>query len=79
MIQYLETFFKEKELPHVSWELVDDAGVTHSIDSDVVLEHIEQTSVREQNGIADVIRRIDFKNGDVNDFLKHLAGAIINR
>lgn len=79
MIQYLETFFKEKKLPHVSWELVDDAGVTHFIDSDVVLEHIEKTSDREQNGIADVIRRIDFKNGDVNDFLKHLAGAIINR
>lgn len=78
MIQYLETFFEEKQLPDVSWELVNDAGKTHLIGNAVVIEHIEQTSVEEQNQIADVIRKIDFSDGDVNDFLKHLAGALIN-
>lgn len=78
LIKYLETFFKEKQLPDVSWELTADDGTTHFIGSDVVREHIASASADEQNKIADVIRRIDFANGDVNDFLKHLAGALIN-
>ena len=65
-------------MPYESWELVSDVGNVHLIDSDVVLEHMATATVAEQNKIADVIRRIDFANGDVNDFLKHLAGALIN-
>lgn len=78
MIKYLKTFFTEKQLPYASWNLFDDDGVRHLIDSDVVLEHIEHASADEQNKIADVIRKIDFANGDVNNYLRHLAGALIN-
>lgn len=78
LIKYLKTFFEEKQLPDASWELTSDDGTAHFIGNDVVLEHIASASVVEQNKIADVIRRIDFANGDVNDFLKHLAGALIN-
>lgn len=78
MIKYLKTFFDEKSLPYASWTLFDDDGVQHLIDSDIVLEHIATASAVEQNKIADVIRQIDFANGDVNDYLKHLAGALIN-
>lgn len=78
MIKYLKTFFAEKQLPYASWHLFDDDGVRHLIDSDVVLEHIEHASADEQNKIADVIRKIDFANGDVNNYLRHLAGALIN-
>lgn len=78
LIKYLKTFFEEKQLPDVNWDLTDDNGVSHLIGSEVVLEHIASASADEQNKIADVIRRIDFANGDVNDFLKHLAGALIN-
>jgi len=78
MTPYLKTFFEEKNLPEVSWELKDNNGVTHHIGSAVVLEAIEKAPQSEQSDIADVIRRIDFVNGDVNDYLKHLAGALIN-
>ncbi len=78
MTPYLTTFFAEKKLPYVSWELVDNAGVPHLIDSDVVLEAMEQAPQSEQKAIGNMIRRIDFANGDVNDYLKHLAGALIN-
>jgi len=78
LIKYLETFFEEKQLPYAYWELIADTGTPHLIDSNVVIEHIAMASVAEQNKIADVIRKIDFHNGDVNDFLKHLAGALIN-
>ncbi len=78
MTPYLKTFFAEKDLPEVDWELKDDEGVTHHISSAVVLEAIEKAPQNEQNYIADMIRKIDFNNGDVNDYLKHLAGALIN-
>lgn len=78
MIRYLETFFKEKQLPYVAWELVANDGVTHHIDNEVVIEHLKVAPVAEQEAVADTIRKIDFRNGDVNDYLKHLAGALIN-
>ncbi len=78
LIKYLKTFFEEKQLPDVSWELTADDGTAHFIGSDVVLEHIALASADEQNKIAKVIRVIDFDNGDVNLYLKHLAGALIN-
>lgn len=76
--QYLTTFFEEKQLPSASWELTSEDGTTHWIDSDVVIEHIMIAPSEEQKKIADVIRQIDFKNGDVNHFLKHLAQALVN-
>lgn len=79
MIPYLRTFFDEKDLPFVGWQLTDKNGVTHFINNVVVLEHIDQAPDREQEAIGDVIRKIDFRNGDVNDYLKHLAGALINQ
>jgi hypothetical protein len=78
LIKYLKTFFEEKQLPEVEWELTANDGTAHFIGSTVVIEHMATASAAEQNKIADVIRRIDFVNGDVNDFLKHLAGALIN-
>lgn len=78
MIRYLETFFKEKNLPCIEWEIVDDDGMSHFISNVIVMEHIETAPVAEQEAIATVIRKIDFANGDVNDYLRHLAGALIN-
>jgi len=79
MIPYLETFFAEKNLIEEEWELQDSDGTTHFISSAVVLEQIEIAPVHEQEAIANVIRKIDFANGDVNHFLQHLANAVINQ
>jgi len=76
--KYLHTFFEEKKLPSVSWELQDNEGTTHFIDSDFVDEAIFNAPQHEQKGIGDMIRKIDFANGDVNDYLKHLAQALVN-
>lgn len=78
-MKYLKTFFEEKDLPFQEWELVSEAGETHIISNEVVIEAVLNAPEHEQAGIADVIRKIDFQNGDVNHFLKHLAGALINR
>ncbi len=79
-MRYLKTFFAEKQLPFQQWELMATDGCAHVISNEVVIETIlNSCSTKEQKKIANVIRRIDYANGDVNDFLKHLAGGLINR
>lgn len=77
--QYLELFFEEKEINPTSWEIKGADGTTHFIDSDVVIEAILNCSNNEQAKIADMLRKIDFKNGDVVHYLEHLArGLVVN-
>ena len=77
--KWFNTFLEEKDLTPQSWELVDREGVTHWIGSDVVIEAIHNCSAQEQAGIKNMLVKIDFMNGDVMDYFKHLAGALINR
>lgn len=78
-LKWFERFLEEKNLPYASWELEDSNGVTNFIDNDVVIEAIKGAPAREQAGIKNMIVKIDFCDGDVNDYFKHLAGALINR
>jgi len=73
---YFYNFFSEKDIPDRLFEVEDDDGVTHKIPNAVVVEFIAQTSGGEKKKIEDTLRKIDFANGDVNHFLKYLAGAI---
>lgn len=73
---WFETFLEEKNLPEESWFIVAANGVEHFISTDVVIEHIKFASASEQKTIKDVIVRIDFVNGNVNHFFKHLAQAL---
>ena len=75
--RYLKTFFEEKNLEEVSWELTSSDGTWNLISNCVVLEAINGCPQSEKRGIANMIRRIDFANGDVNDYLKHLAQALV--
>lgn len=77
--RYLQTFFAEKDLPEVHWELTDKTGCVHWISNEVVIEAILGAPKHEQKAIGDVVRRLDFVNADINDYLQHLAGALINR
>ena len=76
---WFKTFLEEKNLPAVDWELTDNQGETNFIGSDVVIEAILGAPAHEQKGIKNMIVKIDFANGDVNDYFKHLAGALINQ
>ena len=76
--KYLRNFFAEKDLPTVTWELTDNDGTLHIISNAVVVEHMVTCPVSEAKDLANVLRRIDFANGDVDHFLKHLAGALAN-
>lgn len=73
--KYLRDFFAEKDIPEVIFD-VEGPGGSNSIPNGVVVEHITTCGADEAEQIADVLRKIDFHNGDTNDFLRHLAGAI---
>ena len=73
---FFHTFFSEKDIPHKVFKVKDSMGVEHMIPNEVVIEHIAQTRGGEARQIEQVLRKIDFANGDVNHFLAHLAKAI---
>jgi nicotinic acid phosphoribosyltransferase len=76
---YLNNFFDEKQITYEMFEIVDKSGILHIIDTDYVIETIKVCRQSEQNKIALVLRKIDFKNGSVNHFLKYLAIGIVNK
>jgi len=78
--KYLKTFFEEKGIDREERFTVE--GVEHPVFGKhempygVVIDTIMQAPKDEQKKIADMIRRIDFQNGDVKHYLRHLAKAI---
>ena len=75
---YLNRFFTEKEIRFEMFEIKDKSGTLNFIDTDVVIETIKNCCEEEQKKIANVLRQIDFRNGDVNHFLKYLAVGLVN-
>ena len=74
--KWFNTFLSEKNLPCKSWDIT--VGDTfHIIDSDVVIEAIKNAPAHEQKGIKNMLVRIDFQNGDVLRYFKHLAHGLI--
>ncbi len=74
--RYLRTFFDEKQLPIESWTVEAPGGTPNHFDTEIVIERIFAAPESEQQAIGDTIRRIDFGNGDVNRFLRHLSKAL---
>ena len=74
--RYLVTFFEEKDIDKEERFEVEGASGANSIPYGVVIEAILATGREEQTGIANMLRRIDFRNGDVRAYLRHLAQAL---
>ena len=73
---YLATFFDEKQLDERIYEVDAPGGTCNMIPSTAVIERVLTTRGEEADAIADIVRKIDFANGDLHHFLKHLAGAM---
>jgi hypothetical protein len=76
MPDFITTFFNEKQLDERTYEVPGPGGTLNMIDSDVVIDHIKLTRGEERKQIEGILRRIDFMNGDVHHFLRHLAQAL---
>lgn len=75
--KWIDTFIEEKgiDLEQVL-EVEGKEWGTNYIPVEVVVDAMKHTTKREQDAIKDMIVRIDFRNGDVLHYFKHLAGAI---
>lgn len=76
--KWFTTFLEEKDLPFESFTVTATDGVEHIMDTDVVIEAIKSCPAREQNGIKDMLVRLDFANANVNGYLKHLGQGLAN-
>ena len=73
----LKRFFEEKELQEVVWEIETSQG-WNIISSTKVIEWILSLEEGEQKEkIKQKIREIDFQNGNINNFLKHIAKWLV--
>lgn len=76
--KWFETFLEEKDLPFESFSVTAESGEVHVMDTDVIIEAIKGCSPNEQAGIKSMMVRIDFANGNVNHYLKHLGQGLAN-
>jgi len=77
--KYLQTYFKEKELPTKEWTIISDQREQNWIDSDVVIEYLLNAPKEIQRRAAGHLRIIDFHNGNVYDFLEFIAEGLVNK
>tara|TARA_B110000285_G_scaffold39814_1_gene43420 strand:+ start:302 stop:541 length:240 start_codon:yes stop_codon:yes gene_type:complete len=77
MKTYLNNLISEKANISMTTPIeVEGASGTNFMNVGVIVEHILIAPKTEQQAIKNVLVRIDFDNGDVLDFFKHLAKAI---
>lgn len=61
------------------FEIADSEGLTHFIDTDYVIEAIQQAQITEQQVITQTLRKLDFYNQPIGEYLKFLATALVNQ
>lgn len=73
----LKRFFEEKELEPRTFS-VEHNGTVHLVECEILQNIIvNHTPPHEQEKIRAIIAQIDFRNGDINHFLEHLATAYV--
>ena len=73
---WLDTFIDEKNInKHDTFE-INKNGTLNVISYGSIIDHIKITSKQEQEQIKKTIVKIDFFNGDVLHFFRHLGQAL---
>ena len=74
--QWLDTFISEKNLPMEDTFKIEKNNNLNIMTYKTIYEHILIANDQEQKQIKDMIVKIDFLNGNVLKFFKHLGNAI---
>ena len=74
---WLDTFITEKQVDPETVFVLDVAGVTHYVPFEVVREFVEHLPDSLQKQIKEKLIQIDFLNGSVLDFFRHLALGMV--
>lgn len=75
-IRWLNTLIEEKEIDREQILEVEGASGINMMPLSYVLENIKWCPKKEQQGIQTMLVKIDFVNGDIVDYFKHLAQAL---
>ena len=74
--KYLKNLIDEKGIDtNLAFKVKGETGI-NLIPIGVVIEHILLAPIKEKRAIKDWLVKIDFVNGNVLDYFKHLAQAI---
>jgi len=76
MNNFFTTFFKEKNLNFQYYTVNSPNGTPNLIPSTVVIDAIKNTKGQEAAKIKDTLIKIDFINGNIHNYLQHLAQAL---
>ncbi len=74
--KWLDTFIGEKGVDTEQVLVVDGPSGANYIPIQIVLDAMKQTGAAEQAAIKNTIVKIDFVNGDVVHYFRHLAQAL---
>ena len=75
--KWLDTFIKEKGINLEDTFSLDGDNNFHIFEVGNVIENIKIAPPEEQAQIKDMLVKIDFNNGSVLDFIRHLAQALV--
>lgn len=74
--KWLATLLSEKNIDTSATIDVEGASGLNIMPISMVVDAMNNTSRQEQAGIKNTLVKIDFHNGDVMHFIKHLAQAL---
>ncbi len=72
-----DTFLIEKQVDPETVFVLEVAGITHYVPFGVIREFVEHLPETLQVQVKDKLIRIDFLNGDVLHFFRHLAFGMV--
>lgn len=78
--KWLDTLISEKGIDPECTTVFNgnsDSGTYNLMMLDYLTEAIKHTGKEEQAGIKNMLVKIDFVNGDIVDYFKHLAKALV--
>ena len=73
----LNMFFKEKVIPSTTFDFTLPSGELHIVENEFVIQLCKDSKGGERTFIKNTLMKIDFANGNVNHFLKHLAKCYV--
>jgi len=76
MNNFFTTFFNEKNLDFQYYTVNSPNGTPNIIPSTVVIDAIKHTKGQEAAKIKEMLIKIDFFNGNIHNYLQHLAQAL---
>lgn len=74
--KWLDTLIEEKNIDPTQGFTVEGPSGENHMTYENVIDAIKGASANEQNGIKNMLVRIDFANGDIRHYFRHLAQAI---